>query len=184
MRGFAPQLLVLILGKRDMQYISDRKGKKGQYQCVNCDRITMTYIELEKLGITHPRVVRAKDDILAKGFVEIVSPGGTYQKDKTIFRLIEQWRLWVPGQVFNKRKRDVKRGYQGQKARSKLKVTNEKKPVVCKCGWRGGVVECKRSVVQNRAVYYCPECGFTVSSRESKFSTHENVPIHTHENVP
>ncbi|MCK4487448.1 MAG: hypothetical protein KAU38_11900, partial [Desulfobacterales bacterium] len=101
----------------------------------------------------------------------IVNPGGTYQKDKTTFRLIEQWRLWVPGQVLNKRKRDVKRGYQGQKkkARPKLKVTDEKKPVVCKCGkcgWRGGVVECKRSVVQNRAVHYCPECGFTVSSRE------------------
>jgi len=44
------------------------------------------------------------------------------------------------------------------------------KPVVCnKCGWCGQMADCRRHVtdsVQNRAVYYCPGCGFTVSVGE------------------
>ena len=115
LRGFAPQLLVLILGKRDMQYISDRKGKKGHHQCVNCDRLTITYLELKQLGVTQPRATRARDELLAKGFVEIVNPGGAYQKDKTTFQVIDLWRLWVPGKVLKRAK---------GRFRSKLGKTN------------------------------------------------------------
>ena len=51
--------------------------------------------------------------------------GGSYQKDKNIYALVNDWIHWQPGRVIRERERDVKRGYQGQKAgpgKSKSKV--------------------------------------------------------------
>jgi len=142
--GFAPQLLALFLGKRDIS--ADRTVK-------NRDAITMTYIELENIyyrreaqgqkevrddlprGIKRPRIVLAIDNLLAHGFIRIVHRGGAYQQDKTIYGLTDDWRHWRPGIVFRTRKPDTRqRGYNGRPKKSNL--------------------------------------------------AHENVPIHTHENVP
>lgn len=127
--GFAPQLLILFLGKRD---IAKDKSVK------NRDSINMTYIELEcfyerrevqgrfpaKLprGITKQRIIRALDNLLAHGFIQIVRKGGAYQQDKSVYGLTEDWRLWQPGMVFRTRERDTRQlGYNGQKS----KVANE-----------------------------------------------------------
>jgi len=143
--GFAAQLLILFLGKRDIG-----KDKK----VLNKDSITMTYVELENLyhrreanlkgcqlqeqknlasGISRPRITRALEQLLAHGFIEIRHRGGAYQKDKTIYALIDDWQWWRPGMVIRKREPDTRcRGYNSKKT--------------------------KRA--------------------------HENVPIHTHENIP
>ena len=114
LRGFAPQLLILLLGKRQFKMVGN-KGKK-RWCCTNCQSLTITYIELRKqYGITVPRVTRAIDDLLAKGFVEIYHQGGRIRQDRNIYSLSDKWTLWVPGMVFSRRKRDVKRGYQGGK---------------------------------------------------------------------
>ena len=104
LRGFAPQLLILILGKRNIDYNHD---------CLNCDSLTMTYAELvNKYGITQPRATRAFDELLAKGFLEVKHQGGRCQSDRNIYSLSERWTFWSPGVVFQERKRDVKRGFQ------------------------------------------------------------------------
>lgn len=122
--GFAPQLLILFLGKRKIS-----KDKT----VINKDNITMTYAELEKLylkheskglasasdnlpkGISRPRIVRALDNLLAHGFIRIMKRGGAYQQDKSIYGLVEDWRLWRPGTVFLKREPDKRqRGYNGK----------------------------------------------------------------------
>lgn len=109
--GFAPQLLILVLGKR--QFINHgRKGKQKRV-CINCDKLNITYIELkDKYGISQPRMTRAIDQILAKGFLSIVNPGGTFRQDKAIYSLSTNWVIWQPGMLFETReKENVKRGF-------------------------------------------------------------------------
>ena len=67
LKGFAPQLLLYFLGKRQFSRIG-RKGKK-KWVCVNCDKINLTYVEMKKYGITQPRMTRAIDQLLEKGFI-------------------------------------------------------------------------------------------------------------------
>jgi hypothetical protein len=129
LKGKAPQLLIRFLGKRQRGMITDRKGKK-HYQWINLNSLTMTYKELENIweepftkkvsGLTQPTATRAIDALLAKGFIKIIHPGGAYQQDKTIYALDDSWKLWSPGRVINKRSRDVKRGFQGNKKTRKV----------------------------------------------------------------
>ena len=104
----------------------------------NKDAITMTFLELENIyksheseglqkfrkdlpkGIWRPRIVRAIDCLLAHGFIRIVRRGGAYQKDMTVYGLVDDWRLWQPGIVYRTREPDTRqRGYNGR-----LKKTN------------------------------------------------------------
>jgi len=109
--GFAPQLLILFLSKRDI--------RKTDKVCTNSDSITMTYAELENIynqgqefrglpkdGISRPRIIRAFNDLLEKGFISIVRQGGAYKQDKSIYALENDWRQWKPGDVFKTRKKD------------------------------------------------------------------------------
>ena len=128
--GFAPQLLILFMGKRNWN---------GQ-EFTNTHNLNMTYIELENIfergskgpldnkkgGISRPRIIRAIDELLAKGFIEIIHKGGAYKQDKSRYALIDDWRIWHKGAVFRKRPRDTRtRGYR----KSKIKLTHETVPI-------------------------------------------------------
>jgi len=105
--GAAPQVLILIFGKRIFQSVD---GKKT---CTNCNRLSFTYIEAQKkYGITQPRLTRAIDELLAKGFITVKHLGGAYQQDKTIYALSDQWKIWKPGKVVEERTKDTRqRGF-------------------------------------------------------------------------
>ncbi len=109
--GFAPQLLSLILLKRQFQN-HGRKGKQKRV-CINCDKLNITYTEFKsKYGVSQPRMTRGIDQLLEKGFLSIVHPGGMYRQDKAIFSLSNNWLIWQPGMVFETRKREgLVRGY-------------------------------------------------------------------------
>ena len=109
--GFAPQLLTLILGKRQFEN-HGRKGKEKRI-CINCDKLNITYTEFKnRYGVTQPRMTRAFDQLLAKGFLSIVYPGGTFRQDKAVYALSTNWIIWKPGMVFETReKENVKRGF-------------------------------------------------------------------------
>jgi hypothetical protein len=112
LRGFAPQLLVLVLAKR--QFVTyERKVGKQKKVCTNCDKLNITYTEFDnKYGITQPRMTRAIGQLLEKGFLSRVYSGGTYRQDKAIFSLSEKWRLWSRGMVFETREMEsVERGF-------------------------------------------------------------------------
>lgn len=111
LRGFAPQLLILFLAKR--QFIRQGKPGKEKRICINTDSICFTYLEAKKkYGISKPRFTRAIEDLMAKGFIKIVHQGGAYKQDKSIYSLSEQWCIWHEGVVFETRNRAiVKRGY-------------------------------------------------------------------------
>lgn len=135
--GFAVQLLILFLAKRDITHERKVLNKKS---------ITMTYLELENIyhrregqregkpfgqadlarGISRPRIIRAIDQLLAHGFIEIVHRGGAYQQDKTVYALTDEWQFWRPGTIFRKREPDTRRrGYNGKR----VNVAHENVPV-------------------------------------------------------
>jgi DNA-binding PadR family transcriptional regulator len=127
LNGTSVKLLILFLGKRKLTFPKDRKGAKGAYVVENWDKLTMTYKELENkpFNFTRPRIARALDELLAKGFISIIDPGGAYRKHKTVYALSDLWQQWAPGRKpFNKRIRDAKRGFQG---RGKGAVSTNKK---------------------------------------------------------
>ena len=120
LKGFAPQLLIIFLGKR--------KINKNTKEVMNGDEITMTLKELENIynrgkpvkpgqkkksdGIERKRIYRALDELLAKGFIKIVYRGGNIQGDRTVYALTNDWVLWRSGQVVRKReKRPGCRGF-------------------------------------------------------------------------
>lgn len=111
LRGFAPQLLILLLGKRQFT----KTGRKGheKHFCTNCDSLTFTYVEgQKKYGINKAKLSRAFDQLLGKGFLRIKHQGGGYKQDKSIYELSKMWILWKPGIVFEKRERErVQRGF-------------------------------------------------------------------------
>jgi len=111
LKGFAPQLLPLILLKRQFE----NHGSKGKQKriCVNCNRLNITYAEFKnKYGVTQPKMTRAIDQLLEKGFLSIVYPGGTFRQDKAVYALSNNWIIWKPGMVFETRKRErIERGF-------------------------------------------------------------------------
>lgn len=109
------QVLILLLGKRKFGTRQDKKGSKI-WERTDENKFTLTYKELESYGISQKRVTRAIDELLAKGFIEIINPGGLYDKDKAIYGLTDDYRKWRPGNSpIRTRSRDVQRGYQGKK---------------------------------------------------------------------
>jgi hypothetical protein len=125
LKGFAPQLLILFLGKRQFQKYG-RKGKEKKI-CINCDSLTFTYVEArKKYDVTKSRFSRAIDELLAKGFITIVHRGGGFKQDKSIYALTDNWGLWHPGVVFKTRKKEtVQRGF----CKPNTKVTLENVPI-------------------------------------------------------
>ena len=88
----------------------DRKGKIRAAKFTNADRIKLTYLELKKKHhFAQQTIVRAIDELLAKGFIEIRHHGGTSQHDATQYAvppLVMNWRTWHPGmKPFNTREK-------------------------------------------------------------------------------
>lgn len=124
LNGTCKNLLLLFLLKRKLKF------RKGQVPvCINADEIHMTYIELTSPPFNlHPEQVRrAIKTLLVRGFIKIVHQGGAYKKDKTIYGISDNWRIWGPGQDFSPKKKDVKRGYQGKGLGAIAKFQHTKK---------------------------------------------------------
>lgn len=168
------KMLILFLGKRRLAFPKDRKGNKGSMVCENCNELTMTYKELENspFCFTRPRITRAFDELLAKGFLRIVDPGGAYRKHKAVYALSDLWEQWTPGKKpFNRRLRDAKRGFQGQG-----KGAISKKQTV------SGIKQKNPSNVEeikNKTGFYEPDFQEILKAekeaRGKEISTHENV---------
>jgi hypothetical protein len=136
---------------------------------VNANEIEFTYLEAsKKFGITNSRFTRAIDDLIAKGFIEIVHHGGCYQKDKTRYGLSERWRRFNTPEfsAVSRPKDPVKRGY--------------RKP-------KFGAISKANSTLENRAIEHanpllsrvqCHACNVDershVSGMEREFKLHKN----------
>lgn len=106
----AKQMLLILMDKRVM-----KSTKRRKYECINGRELVLTYKELENLhndgsGLHRQNIVRGFDDLLAKGFITVEKRGGAYQQDKNVYGLVDDWLLWKPGMVINKRVKGVGAG--------------------------------------------------------------------------
>jgi len=109
------QVLILFYGKRQFSTVG-KKGVKGKPFRADDNKFTLTYKELEARGISQTRATRGFDELLAKGFIEIVHQGGCFDKDKTVYGLSDDYKKWRPGHPpIRERIRDIKRGFQIRK---------------------------------------------------------------------
>ena len=109
------QVLILLLGKRTFGHCKTSRRRR-EYKRSDDNRISLTYKELESRGISQQRATRAFDELLAKGFISIANPGGLYDRDKALYALEDDYRMWRPGvPPIRERQRDLKRGYQGKR---------------------------------------------------------------------
>jgi len=120
LKTFSTKLIILLLDKRMRESESQAKTKKGNRRkprFVNLDNIRMTYGELEKKYGVHPQtILRAFDELLEKGFIEVRYRGGKCTHDQNAYALIDKWMLWRPGaEPFSVREKDVRRGRQGKR---------------------------------------------------------------------
>ena len=109
------KILMMLLGKRSFGNQKDKKGNKhGSYIRTDDNEFTLTYKEIKSHGISQKSSTRGFDELLAKGFISIVDPGGSFEKHKAVYALENTYLLWnqKQQQVFETRKRDVLRGYQ------------------------------------------------------------------------
>jgi len=111
LNGSCKNLLMLFLIKR---YFKFEKGKIPI--CINSDEICMTYKELEAPPFEYHReqIRRNFKTLLARGFIKKMYQGGRCKKDKNVYGISDNWRIWKEGMDFSSKKKDVKRGYQGK----------------------------------------------------------------------
>jgi hypothetical protein len=92
LNGISTQVYLLFLTKRRMEKVNQRGGKK-KYICTNDRELIFTYKEAEtKYSITEPRFLRAIDQLIDRGFIDIAIPGQAVAKIATQYALSERWR--------------------------------------------------------------------------------------------
>ena len=118
------KILLLLLGKRQFSNIRDRKGNKKTVRSGE-NKFTLTYKELENRGISRGSITRGIDELLAKGFISIVDPGGAFEKHKAVYALEDTYLLWTltSKPIFSQRGKDVHRGYQDKNHKYKTEST-------------------------------------------------------------
>ena len=109
--GSCKNLLMLFLLKRRLKF---QKGKIPV--CINSDEITMTWKELQGPPFDfHPEQIRRNlKTLLSRGFIKTMHKGGAYKKDKSIYGISDNWRIWNPTVNFNQQRKAIKRGFQGR----------------------------------------------------------------------
>lgn len=109
------KILLMLLAKRQFSSIKDHKTGHKKLQRTDNNEFHLTYAELETRGVPQKIATRGIDELLAKGFIDIIDPGGAFEKHKAVYALSDDYLLWKSGQTLKKRVRDVLRGYQKSK---------------------------------------------------------------------
>lgn len=109
-------VLIAVLDARQLESKKDHKGggKKTKRKAINTG-IRLPYRKLEKeFKLTQQTISKAIDELLEKGFIQIEHQGGRGEHDMSIYSFVENYIFWEPGVIFQKRERDVHRGWQGK----------------------------------------------------------------------
>jgi hypothetical protein len=110
--GKASQVYTLFLTKRVMATIK-RKGQKKRV-CTNCHELEFTYLEAKRYGITKRQFTRAIDQLVEHGLLSVEYTGGSFQRDKSKYGLIDNWQHYGTDNFESGKARKIdpaKRGY-------------------------------------------------------------------------
>lgn len=110
--GAAPQILLIFYAKRQFTKRKGRSDKrKGNYICTNLDQLTFTYIEaFRDHGIQKARFLRAIEQLVRFGFIDIMHAGGCLQGDASIYRISDRWSKFGTDDFVSAEREKDKRG--------------------------------------------------------------------------
>lgn len=92
--GVAPQVLTIFHCKLIKKRISKR-ARKSEYIVLNAKNLFFTYAEAKsKYGLTKPRFTRAIDQLVEKGFIDIVRQGGGLEGDYSVYAISNRWEKY------------------------------------------------------------------------------------------
>lgn len=120
--GVAPQVYFLFLRRRRMV----KTGRKGKEKWVieNNGEIVFPYAEaINKFGFTRPRFLRAIDQLVEHGFIDIVHSGGGMMKDISKYAISKRWQDYGTQKFIQKHRPKDTRGLGFKK--KQLNIGNE-----------------------------------------------------------
>ena len=121
--GIAPQVLLLFLRRRRLVKLG-RAGKE-KWVIENNREIVFPYAEAEnKFGITRPRFLRAIDQLVEHGFIDIAHPGGGMMKDVSKYAISTRWQNYGTNKFIQKHRNKDTRGL-GFKKKKQSDISNE-----------------------------------------------------------
>ena len=80
--------------KRRIKKHRSRFKRQDRIEILNNGQLVYTYDEAEKRRITRPAFVRALDDLIEHGFLEITQSGAGMFRSTTFYALAERWKVW------------------------------------------------------------------------------------------
>ncbi len=86
------------------------KGKRGGYIIINNGELELSYKELYSIGLKNQQIARGFDDVIEKGFIEMVDRGGKGKGSYNLYKVIDDWTDYG-GEEFKERKRQKSIGY-------------------------------------------------------------------------
>ncbi|MHC4637813.1 MAG: hypothetical protein ACYTBP_04115 [Planctomycetota bacterium] len=98
LKGIAPQVYLLFRTKCQMEQVKlagKPNKRKTDWIITNNGEITFSYKEARtKFDITSSRFVRAIDDLIDKGFIDIAKSGMGIRRMTTLYAISDRWRLY------------------------------------------------------------------------------------------
>ncbi len=93
--GAATQVYLVFRCKCQIETIKGKPGKGRRVIIVNNGQIVFTYDEAEKQhGLTRPRFMRAIDELVEYGFIDIAATGAGHRKMTSLYSISERWRKY------------------------------------------------------------------------------------------
>ena len=106
-----------------------KEGRKKETIILNNGELEYCYSEAEKKGMTRPRFMRALDQLIERGFIDVVHSGSGGKKgDKSLYAISERWRYWETEDfIENPRPKDNRngRGFNRYWADKRANIGNE-----------------------------------------------------------
>lgn len=89
------------------------RTRKAKWEIERKENFVLLYSTFIKAPFKLHRqtITRGIDSLLAHGFIEVVSQGGAYRGQKSIYKCIDGWMDWKSGQTINTRKPFFARGF-------------------------------------------------------------------------
>ena len=97
LKGIAPQIYMIFRLKCVVEEIESvgKPNKRREWLITNNGKITFTYKQaLNRFGITPSRFVRAIDELIAKGFLDIAESGMGVHRQTTKYSISNRWEKY------------------------------------------------------------------------------------------
>lgn len=112
---------MIFFEKREMANKGPKKGKEDWF-IKNNGIISFPCSEVQKMGIDRKRFLRAIDQLIDHGFIEITRQGGGMCRIENLYALTGNWRKWNKPD-FVKTERKIRKRTQGFCLKEKTKTT-------------------------------------------------------------